>query len=177
MARSKPLWLLISWFVVAILGLLILKWTGVWKHVDLNWVTRWLRDLGPLGGLLYILAYTLRPLVLFPATPLTLYGGYVFRSFLGDGLRFYRGRCRRTVVFLHYSQMGRGSFQRILRSPKLLSFDQKAEEKGFMVVLYMRLMPFFPFDGISYGAGIIKNPLLGLYVGNADWYYPRSHCL
>ncbi|MNF79929.1 TVP38/TMEM64 family inner membrane protein YdjZ [compost metagenome] len=25
-----------------------------------------------------------------------------------------------------------------------------------MVVLYMRLMPFFPFDGISYGAGLSK---------------------
>jgi uncharacterized membrane protein YdjX (TVP38/TMEM64 family) len=23
-----------------------------------------------------------------------------------------------------------------------------------MVVLYMRLMPFFPFDGVSYGAGL-----------------------
>ncbi|MNQ99628.1 TVP38/TMEM64 family inner membrane protein YdjZ [compost metagenome] len=156
MARSKPLWLLISWFGIAILGLLILKWTGVWEHVDLNWLTKWLRDLGPIGGLLYILAYTLRPLVLFPATPLTLYGGYVFGAFWGTVYDIIGAGAGALLSFYITRRWGRGSFQRILRSPKLLSFDQKAEEKGFMVVLYMRLMPFFPFDGISYGAGLSK---------------------
>lgn len=68
---------------------------------------------------------------------------------------------------------GRNGFQRILRNKKLQSFDQKAEEKGFMVVLYMRLMPFFPFDGVSYGQGFPKF-VLGLHMGNAHWYNSRS---
>lgn len=61
---------------------------GVWARLDLSRVTEWLRHSGPLGGLLYIIVYTLRPLVLFPATPLTLYGGYVFGAF-GDDLRYH----------------------------------------------------------------------------------------
>ncbi|MGG1513935.1 TVP38/TMEM64 family protein [Paenibacillus oryzisoli] len=156
MARSKPLWLLAGWFAAAALTLLILKWTGVWHQLDLNWVTRWLRDLGPLGGLLYIIAYTLRPLVLFPATPLTLYGGYVFGAFWGTIYDFIGAGAGALLSFYITRRWGRGAFQRILKSKKLLSFDQKAEEKGFMVILYMRLMPFFPFDGISYGAGLSK---------------------
>ncbi|NQX70011.1 TVP38/TMEM64 family protein [Paenibacillus alba] len=156
MARSKPLWLLIMWFLAAGAGLLILKWTGVWDSLDLDVITEWLRDLGPLGGLFYIIVYTLRPLVLFPATPLTLYGGYVFGAFWGTIYDFIGAGAGALLSFYITRKWGRSSFQRILKSKKLQSFDQKAEQRGFMVILYMRLMPFFPFDGISYGAGLSK---------------------
>lgn len=156
MARSKSLWLLVIWFLAAGAGLLVLKWTGVWAHLDLNRITEWLRDLGPLGGLLYIIVYTVRPLVLFPATPLTLYGGYVFGAFWGTIYDIIGAGAGALLSFYITRKWGRNSFQRILRNKKLQSFDQKAEEKGFMVVLYMRLMPFFPFDGVSYGAGLSK---------------------
>ncbi|GFZ90815.1 hypothetical protein GCM10008018_41400 [Paenibacillus marchantiophytorum] len=156
MARSKSLWVLVGWFLAAGAGLLILKWTGVWDELDLDGITEWLRELGPIGGLLYIIVYTLRPLVLFPATPLTLYGGYVFGAFWGTIYDIIGAGAGALLSFYITRRWGRNSFQRILKSKKLLSFDQKAEEKGFMVVLYMRLMPFFPFDGISYGAGLSK---------------------
>ncbi|OPH50688.1 hypothetical protein BC351_35855 [Paenibacillus ferrarius] len=156
MARSKPLWLLVMWFLAAGAGLLVLKWTGVWYSLDLDEITEWLRDLGPLGGLLYIIVYTLRPLVLFPATPLTLYGGYVFGAFWGTVYDFIGAGAGALLSFYITRKWGRSSFQRILKSKKLQSFDQKAEQRGFMVILYMRLMPFFPFDGISYGAGLSK---------------------
>lgn len=156
MARSKSLWLLVGWFLVAAVGLLVLQWTGVWARLDLSRVTEWLRHSGPLGGLLYIIVYTLRPLVLFPATPLTLYGGYVFGAFWGTIYDIIGAGAGAMLSFYITRKWGRNGFQRILRNKKLQSFDQKAEEKGFMVVLYMRLMPFFPFDGVSYGAGLSK---------------------
>ncbi|SDN39001.1 Uncharacterized membrane protein YdjX, TVP38/TMEM64 family, SNARE-associated domain [Paenibacillus sp. yr247] len=156
MARSRSLWLLVIWFLVAAAALLVLQWTGVWAHLDLNRITEWLRNLGPLGGLIYIIVYTLRPLVLFPATPLTLYGGYVFGVFWGTVYDIIGAGAGALLSFYITRKWGRNSFQRILRNKKLQSFDQKAEEKGFMVVLYMRLMPFFPFDGVSYGAGLSK---------------------
>ncbi|WP_068611297.1 TVP38/TMEM64 family protein [Paenibacillus swuensis] len=156
MASTKSFWLLLIWFLVAASGLLIVKWLGVWDHLDLNRITIWLRELGPLGGLLYIIVYTLRPLVLFPATPVTLYGGYVFGAFWGTIYDIIGALAGALLSFYITRKWGRNSFQRILKNKRLQSFDQKAEEKGFMVVLYMRLMPFFPFDGVSYGAGLSK---------------------
>ncbi|MEW9700821.1 TVP38/TMEM64 family protein [Paenibacillus sp. SI8] len=156
MARSKSLWLLLLWFLAAVSCLLVLKFTGVWSRLDMNLIGHWLRDLGLVGGLLYILAYTLRPLVLFPATPLTLFGGFVFGAFWGTIYDIIGAGAGALLSFYITRRWGRNGFQRILRSKKLLTFDQKAEENGFMVVLYMRLMPFFPFDGVSYGAGLSK---------------------
>ncbi|NEW06924.1 TVP38/TMEM64 family protein [Paenibacillus sp. SYP-B3998] len=154
--RSKSLWLLLTWFLAAATCLLILKYTDVWSRFDMHLIGAWLRNLGLIGGLLYILAYTLRPLVLFPATPLTLFGGFVFGAFWGTIYDVIGAGAGALLSFYLTRKWGRNSFQRILRNKKLQTFEDKAEKHGFMVVLYMRLMPFFPFDGVSYGAGLSK---------------------
>ncbi|UJF34125.1 TVP38/TMEM64 family protein [Paenibacillus hexagrammi] len=156
MASSKPFWLLLTWFVAAACCLLVLKYTGVLGHINMNGLSEWLRGLGWIGGLLYIVAYTLRPLVLFPATPLTLFGGYTFGALWGTVYDIIGAGAGAILSFYLTRRWGRGGFQRIIRGKKLQSFDEKAENNGFMVVLYMRLMPFFPFDGVSYGAGLSK---------------------
>jgi uncharacterized membrane protein YdjX (TVP38/TMEM64 family) len=51
---------------------------------------------------------------------------------------------------------GRTGLQSLLKNKKVQAFDKKAGKNGFLVVLYMRLMPFFPFDCVSYGAGLSK---------------------
>ncbi|MBD0379466.1 TVP38/TMEM64 family protein [Paenibacillus sedimenti] len=156
MTRSKSLWLLLIWFLAAASCLLVLKETGVWSRLDMDFLSDWLRDLGFAGGLLYMIAYTLRPLVLFPATPLTIFGGFVFGAFWGTVYDIIGAGAGAMLSFYITRKWGRTGFQRILRNKKLQTFDRKAEENGFMVVLYMRLMPFFPFDGVSYGAGLSK---------------------
>ncbi|MFD0695644.1 TVP38/TMEM64 family protein [Paenibacillus sp. GCM10027628] len=83
MVRVKSLWLLLIWFLAAGTCLLVLQVTGVWSRVDMDFLSDWLRNLDVVGGLLYIVVYTLRPLVLFPATPLTIFGGFVFGAFWG----------------------------------------------------------------------------------------------
>jgi len=154
MVRSKSLWLLLIGLTAAAACLLVLKFTDLWSHLDKTSLTEWLRSNLLLGGFLYMIAYTLRPLVLFPATPLTLYGGYVFGAFWGSVFDIIGAGAGALLSFYIARKWGRTGFQALLKHKKLQAFDQKAEKNGFLVVLYMRLMPFFPFDGVSYGAGL-----------------------
>jgi uncharacterized membrane protein YdjX (TVP38/TMEM64 family) len=156
MLRNKSTWVLLIWFLAAVSGLILLKVTGIWDRVDLDDLGKWLSGLGFLGGLLYILVYTLRPLVLFPATPLTLFGGYAFGAVWGTVYDIIGAGAGALLSFAIARKWGRDSVERLIRGKKLQRFDDKAEDNGFMVVLYMRLMPFFPFDGVSYGAGLSK---------------------
>ena len=130
---------------------------GCMGRLDLNWITEWLRDLGPLGGLLYIIVYTLRPLVLFPATPLTLYGGYVFGVFWGL-IYDIIGAGAGAITFLSILRANgdEAAFNGFCEIRSCNLSIRRPRKKAFMVVLYMRLMPFFPFDGVSYGAGLSK---------------------
>ncbi|MCD1260563.1 TVP38/TMEM64 family protein [Paenibacillus athensensis] len=156
MKLSKSVKLLILWFALALCGLLLWKFTNIGKSIHMDAISVWLRELGFVGGLLYILAYTLRPLVLFPAIPLTVFGGYTFGAFWGTVYDVIGAGAGAVLSFQIARRWGRGSFERLIRGKKLQTFDEKAEKNGFMVVLYMRLLPFFPFDGVSYGAGLSK---------------------
>jgi len=156
MKLSKSVKLLILWFALALCGLLLWKFTNIGDRIHMDAISLWLRGLGFVGGLLYILAYTLRPLVLFPAIPLTVFGGYTFGAFWGTVYDVIGAGAGAVLSFMITRQWGRGSFERLIRGKKLQTFDEKAEKNGFMVVLYMRLLPFFPFDGVSYGAGLSK---------------------
>ncbi len=156
MIKANSLWLLFLWFTAAAACLLVLKTTGVFELFNMAAVGQWLRDLGWIGGLLYIIAYALRPLVLFPATPLTIFGGYVFGAFWGTVYDVIGAGAGAILSFVIARKWGRGGVQKLIKEKKLQSFDEKAEQHGFLVVLYMRLMPFFPFDGVSYGAGLSK---------------------
>lgn len=156
MVNSRSAWLLLVWFTAASACLVVLKLTGFFEHMKLDALTEWLRGLGWIGGLLYIIAYTFRPLVLFPATPLTLYGGYVFGAFWGTVYDVIGAGAGAILSFVIARRWGRSSVEKLIKGRKLQSFDERAEQSGFTVVLYMRLMPFFPFDGVSYGAGLSK---------------------
>lgn len=156
MLRSKSAWLLILWLVAAVGCLILLKVTGLLNHLDLDLLSNWLREIGWLGGVLYMVVFTLRPLVLFPVTPITLYGGFVFGAFWGCIYYIIGAGAGAILSFYIARKWGRGIVEKLIKGEKLQSFVDRAEKSGFTVVLYMRLVPIFPFDGISYVAGLSK---------------------
>ncbi|MNI29778.1 TVP38/TMEM64 family inner membrane protein YdjZ [compost metagenome] len=156
MRKSRSIWLLLIWFSTAAVALIILKLTGKLDEMNLDSLTVWLRSLGFGGGLLYTVVYAIRPLVLFPVTPVTLYGGYVFGAFWGTVYDIIGTGAGAALSFMIARRWGRSSVERLLTHKKLQSFDDRAGKSGFMVVLYMRLLPLFPFDVVSYGAGLSK---------------------
>jgi uncharacterized membrane protein YdjX (TVP38/TMEM64 family) len=129
--RNKSIWVLLSWFTAAIAGLILLKATGILEAVEIDEVGEWLRDLGA-------------------------FGGYVFGSFWGTIYDVIGAGAGALLSFIIARKWGSSGVRRLIKGKKLQSFDDKAEKSGILVVLYMRLMPFFPFDGVSYGAGLSK---------------------
>lgn len=108
------------------------------------------------GPLIFILVYTLRPLVLFSATVLSLAGGYLFGPVLGvlfvilgsnagASLAYVIGRFFGGDDLLHAAD-NEGMIQRWLRPLR---------ENSFETVLIMRFL-FLPYDLVNYLAGLLK---------------------
>jgi len=106
------------------------------------------------GPLLYILAYTLRPLTFFPGTALTVLSGVFFGLWgilhtiiganLSATLAYFVGRFFSRERF----EPGSGLFG---------SMKNTLQKNPFVSVLTMRLT-FLPFDGVNYGAGLLRVP-------------------
>src|SRR5665811_770981 len=77
---ALPLLIMLAFAITCIT---ILNRTGVVNLAQIEQVSVWVKSLGIAGVLLYILAYILRPLIFFPAAPLTLFGGYTFGALQG----------------------------------------------------------------------------------------------
>ncbi|MFD2673262.1 TVP38/TMEM64 family protein [Marinicrinis sediminis] len=118
-------------------------------------IRTWILSFGWVAPLLYILLYTVRPLILFPASVLSLAGGLAFGALWGTVLTVIGATAGAIVSFFVARFMGKslvkmewkGSFSKI---------QHQLEKRGLLYVLLLRLIPLFPFDLISYIAGVSK---------------------
>lgn len=104
------------------------------------------------GPLIYIAIYTIRPLILFPATPLTALSGALFGfgwgtfyttlgANLSANLAYWVGRFFGKEMKLEYSIIG--------------NWIEALRSRPFGTILFMRLF-YLPFDLVNYGAGVLK---------------------
>lgn len=108
------------------------------------------------GPLLYILAYTVRPLTFFPGTALTILSGVFFG--LGGGI-FYTIIAANLSAAVAYG-VGRFFGKNLqLEDSAIGNWVQALQKNPFAAVLTTRLI-FLPFDGVSYAAGILKIPFV-----------------
>lgn len=103
------------------------------------------------GGLLYILIYLIRPLILFPASLLTILGGSIFGIFPG----FFYVLLAGTLSALIPYGVGRwfsSEDAESTSSTALKRFTKPLREHPFQSVLTMRLL-YMPYDAVSLFAG------------------------
>ncbi len=108
-----------------------------------------------LGPLVYVALYAARPLVLFPASLLTLAAGFVFGPVLGTLLVILGSNISASIAYV----VGRYFGGRLLDSERgtgmTRRYTERLRENGFESVLMMRLV-YAPYDLVNYLAGSLK---------------------
>ncbi|WP_241156703.1 TVP38/TMEM64 family protein [Bacillus sp. FJAT-42376] len=139
-------WLLLA----AVIGLLF--WLNE-RYLNLNpgMIKDWILSLGAAGPLVFILVYTFRPLILFPASILSLAGGLAFGSVYGFIYTLIGAAGGALVAFFLSKAFGA---KVVPDSEKIESVKKIIEKNGFLYVLVLRILPIVNFDLISYAAGL-----------------------
>lgn len=106
------------------------------------------------GPLVYILAYTIRPITFFPGTLLTILSGVFFGLWGGIVYTIIAANLSASLAY----GVGRFFGKNLkLEDTQLGNWIQALQKNPFEAVLTTRLI-FLPFDGVSYAAGILKLP-------------------
>ncbi len=119
-----------------------------------------LLSFGPWAPLVYMTVYTIRPLLFFPASILSIAGGLVFGPLFGTIYTVIGASLGAILGFAISRLLGR-DFVRPLLKGRLKQCDAFAERQSFPVILFMRLVPIIPFDLVNYGAGICGVKTIG----------------
>jgi len=129
---------------------------------------QWLADVGLLNAaLVYIVFYAVRPLVLFPATLLTVASGLIFGPWLGTLFTIIGENASANIGFTLSRWVGRNSVAKHL-SESLARWDTRLKENGLLAVLTTRLI-MLPFDAVNFGCGLTavrhRDYAVGTFIG------------
>jgi uncharacterized membrane protein YdjX (TVP38/TMEM64 family) len=123
-----------------------------------NWIESfqaWVKDLGPIGYLVYVLAYIVVCVTFLPASPLTFGAGAIFGFVEGAIVVIVGATLGATASFL----LGRTIMRRKIEAmaannAKFRALDRAIAREGGKIVFLVRLAPVFPFAYINFAFGL-----------------------
>lgn len=135
-------------------------------------VPAWLSErLGEFGlykaATIYIVLYAIRPLILFPATLLTVASGLIFGPWLGIVFTIIGENASANFGFFLARWMGR-DWVSAHEHGAIVKWEGRLRENGLVTVLIMRLI-YLPFDAVNFGCGLTsishRDFFIGTFIG------------
>jgi uncharacterized membrane protein YdjX (TVP38/TMEM64 family) len=108
----------------------------------------------PLGPLIFIAIYTLRPLVLFSASLLTLAGGALFGPIWGTLYTLIGSNLGASLAYVLGRFLGKDTLS-ATGGKGLQGYFDRMRHNSFETIFFMRLI-FLPYDLVNYAAGFLK---------------------
>lgn len=157
----KKKWLLLAAAVIAGLVALRLLPVGEWARLLVEKV----HGAGALGVVAFAAVYLLSPLLLLPASVLTLGAGFLYGRLYGTLLVSPASVAVAAIAFLLGRTLLRGRVEkRIAGDKRFAAIDKAVAENGFKIVFLLRLSPVIPFNLLNYALGVTRVPFL-TYLG------------
>lgn len=120
---------------------------------------------GMYAPVFFIIIYTLRPLIFFPSSILTLIAGFLFGPFWGIIYTIIGENMSANFAFCISRYFGS---QIEYKKIWIKNLNMKIKKKGFMTTLILRLL-WIPFDVVNYTLGLTKikhkDFFLGTFLG------------
>ncbi|VWX35366.1 TVP38/TMEM64 family protein [Exiguobacterium oxidotolerans] len=160
--------------IVGIIAIVIgLIWfSRSYLNISPTEIKEWILSFGMWAPILYIVLYTVRPLIFFPASVLSITGGLAFGAMMGTVYTVIGATLGAVVAFLVAKKLGKGVIKN--SAGKVDQIQQQLEKNGFIYVLIFRLLPIFNFDLISYAAGLSKVRLLPFFLATLIGIIPGT---
>ncbi len=112
-----------------------------------------IRRAGPAAPALYVALFAVLTVLMFPGSVLTIAGGVLFGTVPGTGLAVVGASLGSIASYLIGRRLGREQVARLAGS-RMGAIDDWLEHRGFVAVLYARLLPIVPFNVLNYAAAV-----------------------
>jgi uncharacterized membrane protein YdjX (TVP38/TMEM64 family) len=139
---------------------------------DFHSLEIFLKTLDPLSASFYlILAKILGCLLMLPATPLTILSGVILGPYYGALVSVIGNTIGATFAFLLGRYFLQGFVKKYFLSkyPSINKYEEKLFKDGFLTVLFLRLVPLFPFNILNYVLALtevkLKDYVLATMIG------------
>jgi len=108
---------------------------------------------GWLAPVVFVMIYVGLTVLLFPAVVATLAGGALFGVVAGSLITLVAALLGATIAFVIGRRLGRTHVQRLIGG-RAARLEEWMRQRGFVALLYARLVPIVPFNLLNYAAGM-----------------------
>jgi uncharacterized membrane protein YdjX (TVP38/TMEM64 family) len=123
------------------------------KNLDIYDLQKYISSFGILAPIIYIIMFSIVPLTFFPDSILAIASGLVFGFYKGYIYTTIGALIGGSIAFFIARYLGHNLVKKI-SNEKLSKIEKLIDNNGFYIIFLLRLIPLFPFDVISYGAGL-----------------------
>lgn len=140
------------------------------KDLDCGTIQNYINSWGLWAPLLFIGLYILSTVAFIPGILVTMMAGMAFGPWWGTLVVSIGSTLGATLAFVIARYLARESVESFLSKQAWFKrFKDSIEENGFNFVIFVRLVPIFPFNGLNYACGLaplkIKDYVLGSLLG------------
>jgi len=149
---------LIIFIVLIVISFFIIKQFNIMSHFNPLEVRNMISSTGSFAPLVFIFLYVLSSVFFLPGAVFSISSGILFGTVLGTIYTVIGASIGATLAFLIARYFARSFFEDIVerKFPKIKEYDERLEKNGFMTVLFFRLIPLFPFNGLNFALGLTK---------------------
>lgn len=175
MKKDKIKWLkyLIAIIFGAVFLYLMIKYGRRLSHLRVREVKRFILSYGNFSSVIFLILYSLKPIVLFiPVWPLSVIAGNIFGPYKALMLSMTGCFLSGTLAFFLAKFLGRSFVDKLLKG-KAMTLDSNIEKHGLKIMAIMRLTFVFPYDPLSYAAGLTKMKYRDFIIGTMIGVFPE----
>ena len=158
-------------FVIAIV--LLFKYTPIRNYISAVKLQEFIQSFGFWAPLAYIIIYAVAPTLMFPGLILSLAGGLAFGPLWGTMYTVFAATIGACGAFWVARIMGRGFVEKLAKG-RLKTFDDSVAEHGLKVMLFLRLVPVFPFNALNYASGVSQMRFVDYLIGTLIGIIPGT---
>ncbi|MBM7614712.1 putative membrane protein YdjX (TVP38/TMEM64 family) [Alkaliphilus hydrothermalis] len=114
--------------------------------------------------LVFVGIASIRPFILIPSALLLVLGGIIFGTIMGTILCIIGILISSSLCFFLASRF-EGIFAKLLKGKYLNRLEKLKDKEVIRTLFMMRVTPGFPFDPISYGAGLTGISFYDFFIG------------
>lgn len=153
---EKNVKLLILSVALIVLVFFLFRHRHLISNFNITEVKSSIQSYGNMSIVIFLLISALKPVILIlPTAILSIASGSIYGPVLGFVISLTGSFLSATTAFFISRIMGKGIADKLLKG-KAVKLDNNIEKHGFKIMLFMRLGVIFPFDALSYAAGLSK---------------------
>jgi uncharacterized membrane protein YdjX (TVP38/TMEM64 family) len=138
--------------------------------LDCATIQTYINEWGTAAPLVYLVVYVIATVAFIPGTVITLLAGLAFGPWWGTLLVVIGSNAGAVLAFLVARYLARDTVEGMLsKQGWFIKFKDSIAANGLSFVLFVRLVPIFPFNGVNYAFGLVplklRDYILGSVVG------------